>query len=639
MVKKRRLDNNGSTGFQVWSIPRAPRSARKKGLYKKTTDGRNFGAIELLASLAGKLLHENENSASRAASEGCNLLLIPKDMLQYKIDTVEKSIKSEDHGSSVGGAFALERASENSQQKDSSERSPKVEGNTTWDGTSVFTNFACCEKESSESKSTVSKSVNLSSEVSKSEKIMAVNEQAVDVSCLNDSTEEHISKPCSTNAISPGRKDDMRFYREDDDENISRFSKSRCTKSKPSKHSHIIIDRRIRKLLSFKHWKPAPQLKDVESFGSGRNISSNKRRINRHSLYYHDLLYKRKKLLDGSCFMNTDEVLSSEGHYRSHGVYVNQYDPAAFDAMDSQIKFSIKSFMIPELLIDVPETATVGSLKRTIVEAISTIIGRGFHVGVMLHGKKIHDDNRTLLQAGISRKGNLDNFGFMLEPNLTQSSPKSIAPQDSHILPCNISQQLTRTLDKVISDMGVSHSASDPGNSTSVSNNNVDNSHDLDVSLTQDIVTGKPSFKSGDLPILQTSLEPLAVVPANMNNKGSEQSQRRTRKPFSVLEVEALIQAVEELGTGRWRDVKLRSFENKDHRTYVDLKDKWRTLVHTASIAAQQRRGDPVPQQLLDRVMAAHSYWSQHHSKQVSPIDGAPIEITDDPVALPSIKV
>lgn len=27
------------------------------------------------------------------------------------------------------------------------------------------------------------------------------------------------------------------------------------------------------------------------------------------------------------------------------------------------VKFSIKSFKIPELLIDVPETATVGSLK------------------------------------------------------------------------------------------------------------------------------------------------------------------------------------------------------------------------------------------------------------------------------------
>nr|2QHB_A Chain A, Telomere binding protein TBP1 [Nicotiana glutinosa]2QHB_B Chain B, Telomere binding protein TBP1 [Nicotiana glutinosa] len=86
---------------------------------------------------------------------------------------------------------------------------------------------------------------------------------------------------------------------------------------------------------------------------------------------------------------------------------------------------------------------------------------------------------------------------------------------------------------------------------------------------------------------------------------------RRIRRPFSVAEVEALVEAVEHLGTGRWRDVKMRAFDNADHRTYVDLKDKWKTLVHTASIAPQQRRGEPVPQDLLDRVLAAHAYWSQ----------------------------
>ncbi|KAG7030714.1 Telomere repeat-binding protein 4, partial [Cucurbita argyrosperma subsp. argyrosperma] len=68
----------------------------------------------------------------------------------------------------------------------------------------------------------------------------------------------------------------------------------------------------------------------------------------------------------------------------------------------------------------------------------------------------------------------------------------------------------------------------------------------------------------------------------------------------------------------RWRDVKFRAFENADHRTYVDLKDKWKTLVHTARISPQQRRGEPVPQELLDRVLAAHAYWSQHQAKQHS---------------------
>lgn len=107
------------------------------------------------------------------------------------------------------------------------------------------------------------------------------------------------------------------------------------------------------------------------------------------------------------------------------------------------------------------------------------------------------------------------------------------------------------------------------------------------------------------------NVEALAVVPMR-KSKRAEVAQRRIRRPFSVSEVEALVQAVEKLGTGRyawrnkftilenrkpnykttfclyqsymnsvdliaffscrWRDVKLRAFDNAKHRTYVDLK-------------------------------------------------------------------
>lgn len=78
------------------------------------------------------------------------------------------------------------------------------------------------------------------------------------------------------------------------------------------------------------------------------------------------------------------------------------------------------------------------------MEAVTTILGRGLHVAVLLRGKKIRDDNRTLLQTGISCKENLDSLGFMLEPNLTKSYPSSIAPEDSPCTsPCNVPQQLT----------------------------------------------------------------------------------------------------------------------------------------------------------------------------------------------------
>lgn len=53
------------------------------------------------------------------------------------------------------------------------------------------------------------------------------------------------------------------------------------------------------------------------------------------------------------------------------------------------------------------------------------------------------------------------------------------------------------------------------------------------------------------VPVPARSTEPLAVVPVSQKTRCSELVQRRTRRPFSVSEVEALVQAVEELGTGR----------------------------------------------------------------------------------------
>lgn len=47
------------------------------------------------------------------------------------------------------------------------------------------------------------------------------------------------------------------------------------------------------------------------------------------------------------------------------------------------------------------------------------------------------------------------------------------------------------------------------------------------------------------------SMEALAVIPLNQKTRHAELVQRRTRRPFSVSEVEALVHAVEELGTGR----------------------------------------------------------------------------------------
>lgn len=72
------------------------------------------------------------------------------------------------------------------------------------------------------------------------------------------------------------------------------------------------------------------------------------------------------------------------------------------------------------------------------------------------------------------------------------------------------------------------------------------------VSSQTDLLTDNTTPDSRALVVVPpVSAEALAVVPLTPKNKKSEIVQRRTRRPFSVSEVEALVQAVEELGTGR----------------------------------------------------------------------------------------
>ncbi|XP_019099949.1 PREDICTED: telomere repeat-binding protein 6-like [Camelina sativa] len=220
------------------------------------------------------------------------------------------------------------------------------------------------------------------------------------------------------------------------------------------------------------------------------------------------------------------------------------------------VKFGIKSLKISELLVDVPESATVGSLKLAVLEAVTRILKDGLNIGVLIRGKTIDDDSKTLRQIGIPQDAddNLSSLGFMLEPHKSETTSVTTL---TTVSPATRLRSQNRVLGSVDSTEAV-------------------------------------------------AAKPVRMKPASQ----PEMVQRRIRRPFTVSEVEALVQAVERLGTGRWRDIKSHAFDHANHRTYVDLKDKWKTLVHTAKISARQRRGEPVPQDLLDRVLAAHAFWS-----------------------------
>lgn len=81
--------------------------------------------------------------------------------------------------------------------------------------------------------------------------------------------------------------------------------------------------------------------------------------------------------------------------------------------------------------------------------------------------------------------------------------------------------------------------------------NIVENNHESTHSPTGTI-DDKITLDSRALVALPASTEALAVVPVSQKIKSADFVQRRTRRPFSVYEVEALVHAVEELGTGRY---------------------------------------------------------------------------------------
>lgn len=80
----------------------------------------------------------------------------------------------------------------------------------------------------------------------------------------------------------------------------------------------------------------------------------------------------------------------------------------------------------------------------------------------------------------------------------------------------------------------------------------MDSNHEP-VSSQTDVLTDQSLSESRAIvPVPAMNVEALAVIPASPKGRKPELAQRRTRRPFSVLEVEALVQAVEELGTGRY---------------------------------------------------------------------------------------
>ncbi|KQK01366.1 telomere-binding protein 1 isoform X2 [Brachypodium distachyon] len=362
-----------------------------------------------------------------------------------------------------------------------------------------------------------------------------------------------------------------------------------------SKVQHAAGDCRTRRLFATRIRKAARNkiCGKMSNKGSKLNFRGKKISTARRRVQMHRTMLKTKKVAEFYSAQPSDEETLTETSGTSFSMG-GQDPPCASEGC--HVKFVIKSFNIPELLIEVPENATVGSLKRIVRDAVTKTIEGSLRVSVLLQGQIIQDDNKTLHQAGICHGAKLDSMGFTLECEAERGShPSAIPPEEME--PVGVSDVKPLSTVKW-EEPSPSCSLSNPGD------------YPFEGTV-QD--TSESSQAIGTAPTLNVT--ELAIVPFS-KSKQRDFGQRRKRRPFSVAEVELLVEAVEQLGFGRWKDVKFHAFGSNNERTYVDCKDKWKNLVHTASIPLQLRRGQAIPpQELLDRVLAAQTYWSVQQPK------------------------
>nr|XP_043611021.1 telomere repeat-binding protein 5-like [Erigeron canadensis]XP_043611022.1 telomere repeat-binding protein 5-like [Erigeron canadensis] len=613
MVLQKRLEY-GFNGYQMPPTPRAARSATRRVPSWKKTEDRNLNnndnkqmcAFDLLATVAGKLLQEGGDNETGTVKT---------------VENDPSNVTICDQGSCNRSFFVSEIISQ----------APVIQDSNSGPSSGI-TVSDCSEK---------SKAISVENFKVKAAPFSCKVEEK---NCKQITSEAPKPKPLvvrnidnnndNNNVKFPFCKDDVNLTVKDDDENENSSGVTRDP-NKTLKPPSRIGDRRIRRLLASKCWKPGPKLHDDVNFDD--DVYGNRNPCHKRERSLKDYPFKKRRLYELDHYSKSDVVNSEdrsslpqkgsienvstcvkfEGGAKTSGFVSKQN--SSFQSRDSHVKLKIKSFRVPELFFELPKTTTIGSLKRTVMEALTSMLSGELHVGVMLQGKRVRDDDKTLLQTGIHNK--LDALGFTLEPNQLQNL-SSLCPEDQSCPPTpDIPKPLTRynlppnVVNRLVVQPDVSGALPDPP-MTNYGGGSIESDHDSAPSppnLSLDNRSGSESRALVTVPHMHPRA--LAMVPMK-KSKRSEVAQRRIRRPFSVSEVEALVQAVEKLGTGRWRDVKLRAFDNAKHRTYVDLKDKWKTLVHTARISPQQRRGEPVPQELLDRVLAAHAYWSHHQVKQ-----------------------
>ncbi|XP_022890760.1 telomere repeat-binding protein 5-like isoform X2 [Olea europaea var. sylvestris] len=665
MALQKKLDY-GFSGYEVPPIPRAARSARRRCIFQSKTDDHQLGAFDLLATVADKLLMEGGISPKPvdmySGKEQQTVVAgsITEEQAKYKpliakscdLDVCDQSsLFTEQVSEAPVSNFCSNELTSLQNEPCSlpasvitSECSRKLADDECKLGLGIIAqkldvrSSGCRMSAGCRLDGESEKQIKMESKVYRNLSISSRDDMC-SPGCPETWESKQSALVRSPNSIKfPSCRGHMSFgsfpFNSEGVKIVTRDNEEKSRRCTQPTNANTAIrplsdggDWRIKKSLASKHCKATSNLK-------GEGYNANKKRCSflntknryRRQISQRDYPFKKRKLFYCCSARNSDVLINSDGicsfsenDSKGAALLPGPASPGAgecspFQSRNSHVKLKIKSFRVPDLFIELPETATVGSLKRTVMKAVTSILGDGLHVGMLLQGKKIKDDNRTLLQTGISRDNKSDALGFTLEPT-TQTFPTH-CPEDPFQLPRDSPQPRARSplIANVVQDAVEQKSLDALTDPAGGNFRNFPESDDDSALSTPDMLLEKTPTGSRALVAAPKMREALAIVPMHIS-KQSESAQRRMRRPFTVSEVEALVQAVEKLGTGRWRDVKLRAFDNAKHRTYVDLKDKWKTLVHTARISPEQRRGEPVPQELLDRVLTAHAYWSEQQTK------------------------
>ncbi|XP_066343068.1 telomere-binding protein 1-like [Miscanthus floridulus] len=631
MVRKRLVYR--SRGRRIPTMPRVPNSARGKRSTRRKKDENDLCAFDLLATVAGNLLADQDNSsnvpntnAAKAKKRKSVKEEHSDEILPLKDVAMEKDVGS-------GSVSAFPRQANNCLAENSSTRN---EAESILESLTMKSNMLAKIPEcGSHGIHHPGPSSSVEPEQVQQAEPKVIRRQAdghavaygifdsMDVDGKPPALVSSDSSSCVPLSSHDKEHQTSSLYRgevrytadRDDDENSSGCPHPSTIENKGCKPQYL-GNHRIRKLLASKVRKAArnkicggiPSKKicgGLSNKGSklnlcGKKISTTRQKVQR-------TIFKKKKLAHHTTSF-AKEMLTEA----SRTSFATGGQNKSCESENYHVKLRIKSFNIPELFIKVPENATIGSLKRTVMDVVNSIMEGGLRVGVLLQGKDIQDDNKTLRQAGICHDKKLNNIDFTLQCERERESPSGvIIPEQMDFLTADMVEPLARM------------KCEEPFPEADVGDDNQQSKAPYRSRSLSDLysVHGPVEMASQDTSASSQAIIPVSPAPSDIGalaivplckSKQSEIGQRRIRRPFTVGEVEALVGAVEQLGTGRWRAVKTLAFDNIEHRTYVDLKDKWKTLVHTASISPQQRRGQPVPQELLDRVLAAQAYWSQH---------------------------